>query len=96
MKLFSVAALTALPLINAAPAEVVTRKGQHKTQGLNGPVRKSGLLYFGTAIDNPNLNNSNYMSIATDSHMFGQVTPVNGQKVRTFHLHYFKPLRRTY
>ncbi|OCL12461.1 glycoside hydrolase family 10 protein [Glonium stellatum] len=80
MRLFSVAALAALPLINAAPTELATRNGQHKTQGLNDLARKAGLLYFGTAIDNPSLNNSKYMSIATDSHIFGQVTPANGQK----------------
>lgn len=51
-----------------------------KKVGLNVGAKKSGLLYFGTAIDSPGLANSTYMAIANDLKEFGQVTPANGQK----------------
>ncbi|PKS07715.1 hypothetical protein jhhlp_006323 [Lomentospora prolificans] len=47
---------------------------------LNELAKAAGLLYFGTAVDNPGLNNQRYMSIARDIKEFGQVTPANGQK----------------
>ncbi|SPN97378.1 related to endo-1,4-beta-xylanase [Cephalotrichum gorgonifer] len=47
---------------------------------LNQLAKQAGLLYFGTAVDNPGLNNQQYMSIARDTREFGQVTPANGQK----------------
>lgn len=47
---------------------------------LNYLAKAAGLLYFGTAIDNPSLSNSNYMKIASNTSEFGQVTPANGQK----------------
>ncbi len=37
-------------------------------------------MYFGTAVDNPSLQNKGYMNIASDTNEFGQITPVNGQK----------------
>ncbi|KAK3291593.1 glycoside hydrolase superfamily [Chaetomium fimeti] len=47
---------------------------------LNKLAKEAGLEYFGTAIDNPSLNNQNYMRIARDSDEFGSITPANGQK----------------
>jgi endo-1,4-beta-xylanase len=39
-------------------------------------------LYFGTATDNGELNNTQYKKILTNTREFGQLTPSNGQKVR--------------
>ncbi|KAF2502577.1 glycoside hydrolase, partial [Lophium mytilinum] len=47
---------------------------------LNDLAKEAGLLYLSTATDYLSLNNTTYMSIATDSHEFGQVTPANEQK----------------
>lgn len=47
---------------------------------LNSLAKSAGLLYFGTAVDNPSLSNSAYTAIAFNSSEFGQVTPANGQK----------------
>jgi endo-1,4-beta-xylanase len=43
-------------------------------------AKAAGLKYFGTAIDNPALNNQAYMKIARDRDEFGSITPANGQK----------------
>lgn len=50
------------------------------TAQLNSLAKGAGLLYFGTAVDNPSLSNSAYTAIAFNSSEFGQVTPANGQK----------------
>jgi endo-1,4-beta-xylanase len=47
---------------------------------LNKLAAAAGFKYFGTAVDNPGLNNAAYMAIATNEDEFGQVTPANGQK----------------
>ncbi|KAK5657942.1 hypothetical protein OQA88_2494 [Cercophora sp. LCS_1] len=47
---------------------------------LNKLAKAAGLKYFGTAIDNPSLNNQQYMRIARDTDEFGSITPANGQK----------------
>ena len=59
------ALLLAIPLANAQ---------------LNALAKKAGKLYFGTATDNGELNNTRYVSILTDTKEFGQITPSNGQK----------------
>jgi endo-1,4-beta-xylanase len=51
-----------------------------KYPGLDVLAKQAGLLYFGTAIDNVVLNNTQYVSIAHNASEFGQVTPANGQK----------------
>lgn len=48
---------------------------------LNELAQKAGKLYFGTATDNGELNNTEYVSILTNKTEFGQLTPSNGQKV---------------
>ncbi|KAH7308033.1 glycoside hydrolase superfamily, partial [Stachybotrys elegans] len=40
----------------------------------------AGKLYFGTATDNPELTDEPYVALLSDTSMFGQVTPGNGQK----------------
>lgn len=47
---------------------------------LNELARAAGLLYFGTAVDNPGLSNAAYMRMASNVSEFGQITPANGQK----------------
>lgn len=47
---------------------------------LNALAQKAGKLYFGTATDNGELNNTRYVSILRDRREFGQLTPSNGQK----------------
>lgn len=49
---------------------------------LNQLAKTAGKLYFGTATDNGELNNTQYVSILSDRQEFGQLTPANGMKVR--------------
>ncbi|KAF2200062.1 glycoside hydrolase [Delitschia confertaspora ATCC 74209] len=74
------AALAAVPASLAAP----TKGHEGKTRGLDDLAKRAGLLYFGTAIDNPFSSpkavDPKYQEIARNSHEFGQVTPANGQK----------------
>jgi len=59
------AVLTALPFSSAQ---------------LNQLAKKAGKLYFGTATDNWELNNTEYVSILSNTKEFGQLTPANGMK----------------
>ena len=59
-------ALLALPLASAQ---------------LNELAKKAGKLYFGTATDTGELNNTQYVSILLNKKEFGQLTPSNGMKV---------------
>ncbi|KAF1984021.1 glycoside hydrolase family 10 protein [Aulographum hederae CBS 113979] len=47
---------------------------------LNDLAKKAGKMYFGTAVDNPQLDDKQYTDIAFNKAVFGQVTPANGQK----------------
>jgi endo-1,4-beta-xylanase len=66
MRFEALAALAAVPLASAQ---------------LHKLARDAGKLYFGTATDNGELNNTQYVKILTDGNEFGQVTPSNGMKV---------------
>lgn len=67
-----VAAFAALPLSSAQ---------------LNQLAKTAGKLYFGTATDNGELNDTEYVSILSNTKEFGQLTPANGMKVYiSFHL----------
>lgn len=48
--------------------------------GLNYLARNAGKLYFGTATDNPELNDTTYTSIMDNYLHFGQLTPANSMK----------------
>ena len=48
---------------------------------LHDLAKAAGKLYFGTATDNGELNNTQYVKILTNTSEFGQLTPSNGQKV---------------
>ncbi|KAI1073568.1 family 10 glycosyl hydrolase [Whalleya microplaca] len=47
---------------------------------LNQLSQAAGKLYFGSATDNGELSDTEYVSILKDANMFGQITPGNGQK----------------
>lgn len=50
------------------------------TAQLDRYAKLAGLSYFGTAVDNPRLYNSEYMSVLQGSGEFGSLTPINAQK----------------
>ena len=50
------------------------------TAQLNDLALSAGLEFFGTAVGEGNIGDEQYMSIATDTSEFGQLTPENGQK----------------
>ncbi|PSR97679.1 putative endo-1,4-beta-xylanase [Coniella lustricola] len=62
-------------LLLAAASGSVPAAGQ-----LNSLAKAAGLLYFGTAVDNPSLTNTAYTAVAFNLSEFGQITPANGQK----------------
>jgi len=47
---------------------------------LNTLAKAKGLLYFGSATDNPELTDTQYVSILSSTANFGQITPGNSQK----------------
>lgn len=47
---------------------------------LHEAARAAGKLYFGTATDNPELNDTAYDAILDNHKMFGQITPANSMK----------------
>jgi endo-1,4-beta-xylanase len=74
-------ASTFIPLVIAAPSPNSYGKRQsNSTLGLGELATKSGLKYFGTAVDNNGLSTKQYTDIAFDKREFNQVTPTNGQK----------------
>jgi len=92
------ASLSTLSLTTAAPAAEPQHHGHGggrpsklKYPGLDVLAKQAGLLYFGTAIDNVVLNNTQYISIAHNASEFGQVTPANGQKFM-----YIEPQRNVF
>ncbi|KAJ1713408.1 endo-1,4-beta-D-xylanase precursor [Aspergillus flavus] len=48
--------------------------------GLHDAAVAKGLLYFGTATDNPELTNTSYVTQLNNTGDFGQITPGNSQK----------------
>ncbi|CZR67048.1 related to endo-1,4-beta-xylanase [Phialocephala subalpina] len=50
------------------------------TAQLKKLAQDAGKMYFGTATDNGELNNTQYVNILTDTDEFGQLTPSNGMK----------------
>lgn len=47
---------------------------------LDTAAKAAGLLYFGTAVDNPDLSDSEYL-VNLETADFGQITPANAMKV---------------
>lgn len=55
------------------------------TVALDKAAKAAGKLYFGTATDNPELDDTAYVTILNNTAMFGQLTPGNSLKwVRLF------------
>lgn len=50
------------------------------TVALNVAAKAAGKLYFGTATDNPELIDPDYVTILNDTAIFGQLTPGNSLK----------------
>ena len=55
----------------------------NSTEGLHSLFVEAGKLYFGTAMETNNLNDTAYMAIATNKNEFGLITPENSQKWET-------------
>ncbi|TFY64808.1 hypothetical protein EVJ58_g2370 [Rhodofomes roseus] len=75
----------AFPAIQAAaiptPAASSTLPtGTSVVSGLNVLAKAAGKLYFGSATDNPELNDTTYTSYLDNSNHFGQITPGNALK----------------
>ena len=51
-----------------------------QTTGLNAIAQAAGLKYLGSATDNPELTDTDYVAILSDSSEFGQLTPGNSMK----------------
>ncbi|KAK8230569.1 glycoside hydrolase superfamily [Phyllosticta capitalensis] len=71
------AALTSLLAASAVQAGPISRRA---AAGLNAAGKAAGLEYFGSATDNPELSDSDYMAILNNSDQFGQITPGNSMK----------------
>ncbi|KAI0091083.1 endo-1,4-B-xylanase A [Irpex rosettiformis] len=66
----------------SAPSTTTTSSGSQSTSTakLNTLAKAKGKLYFGSATDNPELTNTAYVAILSDSTTFGQITPGNSMK----------------
>lgn len=71
------AAFTSLLAASAVQAGPISRRA---AAGLNAAAKSAGLEYFGSATDNPELTDSDYMTILNNSDQFGQITPGNSMK----------------
>lgn len=77
-----VAVAVALPLVGASPAPAIAAAAPASTSTakLNTLAKQQGKVYFGSATDNPDLNNSSYVTIFDDTTMFGSTTAANAMK----------------
>jgi endo-1,4-beta-xylanase len=71
------ALLTLAPFISASVTPV---RRAHQTPGLNELAQAAGKKYFGTATDNPELNDTAYTAILNNKKIFGQISPANSMK----------------
>ncbi|KAI9761243.1 MAG: hypothetical protein M4579_001163 [Chaenotheca gracillima] len=62
---------------SAAPAEAM---GKRTASGLNADAKAIGKVYFGSATDNGELNDTAYTEILGNTDEFGQTTPTNSMK----------------
>lgn len=91
MKFQALAALVAIPAASATlgwpwitPPSGIGHGGKNADNDLLHTLAvKAGKKYFGTATDNGELNNKDYTKILNNNKQFGQLTPSNGQKVRS-------------
>lgn len=75
MARFIQALLLASGLVSSAAAQNETR-----SEGLHSLMVAAGKLYFGTAMDTKNFNDTAYQAISTNQNEFGMFTPENSQK----------------
>ncbi|OCH86749.1 endo-1,4-beta-xylanase [Obba rivulosa] len=73
------AAVAASPLASASSSSAFPGSTA-KVPGLNAVAKAAGKLYFGTATDNPELNDTAYTTILDNNRQFGQITPANSMK----------------
>jgi GH35 family endo-1,4-beta-xylanase len=76
MRSFALCALAAGGAV-AAPFAALDKRAP---AGLNAAAIAAGKLYFGTAVDNGDLNDQTYKSILANTNDFGQITPANSMK----------------
>ena len=65
------------------PSGSSTASGSGSTStvaGLNVVAQAAGKKYFGSATDNPELTDTAYVAILSNSQQFGQITPGNSMK----------------
>lgn len=70
--------LAALATVSVVVPSVLT--AQPQPQGLNDAAKAAHKTYFGSATDNPYLTDAQYVSILSDTHEFGQLSPENAMK----------------
>lgn len=79
------AASAFLPLALAASSSTASSSAVNpgstsRVLGLNAVAESHGKLYFGTATDNPELNDTAYRANLDNFLQFGQITPANSMK----------------
>lgn len=83
--LFALLSLLPLQLVQALPQAASAASSALPTAtavvpGLNYVAKQAGKLYFGTATDNPELNDTAYDAILDNNLQFGALTPANTMK----------------
>ena len=72
------------PRVRQASSSIAPSSSPLLEPGFNAVARSAGKLYFGTATNNYQLNDTAYVTILDDLAMFGQITPAKVMKwVRT-------------
>jgi endo-1,4-beta-xylanase len=65
---------------SSTPTSTATGSQATSTAKLHTLAKSQGKLYFGSATDNPELTDTTYVAMLSDSTMFGQITPGNSLK----------------
>ena len=69
-----------LSLVTSGTIATPSNTRRQAEQGLNTAAKAFGKLYFGTATDNNEITDSEYLPILSDTSEFGQITPGNALK----------------
>lgn len=67
-------------MVAIKPLVLALAAGHLAQAQLNTAAKAAGLLYFGTAVDNGDLSDSQYLT-NLETADFGQITPANSMKV---------------
>ncbi|KAI5836372.1 glycoside hydrolase family 10 protein [Schizophyllum commune Tattone D] len=67
-------------LLFSVTAALAASLPKRQASGLNAIAQAAGLKYLGSATDNPELTDTDYVAILSDSSEFGQLTPGNSMK----------------